>query len=33
MLKKIKNKSDNYRIIVEFNNDNLATITFNMEVL
>ena len=33
MIKKIDNKSDNYRIIVEFNNDNLATITFDMEVL
>ena len=33
MLKRVKNKSDNYRIIVEFNNNNLATITFDMEVL
>ena len=33
MLKKIKNKSDNYRMIAEFNNDSIATITFSMEVL
>ena len=32
MIKKINNKSDNYRFIVEFDNENIATITFNMEV-
>ena len=32
MIKKIDNKSDNYRIIAEFNNGNLATITISLEV-
>ena len=32
MIKKIDNKSDNYRIIAEFNNGNAATITINLEV-
>ena len=31
MIKKINNKSDNYRIIAEFDNDNLATITISLE--
>ena len=33
MIKKIDNKSDNYRIIAEFNNGECATITFDMETL
>ena len=32
MIKKIDNKSDNYRIIAEFNNGNAATITISLEV-
>lgn len=31
MIKKIDNKGNNYRFIVEFDNKNLATITFDME--
>lgn len=31
MIKKIDNKGSNYRFIVEFNNNNCATITFDME--
>lgn len=33
MIKKIDNKGSNYRFIVEFNNNNCATITFDMEAL
>ena len=32
MIKRIDNKSDNYRIISEFNNGNAATITISLEV-
>lgn len=32
MIKKIDNKSHNYRIIAEFNNGNAATITISLEV-
>ena len=32
MIKRIDNKSDNYRIIAEFNNGNAATITISLEV-
>ena len=31
MIKKIDNKSDNYRIIAEFNNGNAATITISLD--
>lgn len=31
MIKKIDSNGSNYRLIVEFNNDNIATIQFNME--
>lgn len=30
-IKRIDNNSDNYRLIAEFNNDNCATLYFNME--
>ena len=33
MIKKIDNKGSNYRFIVEFNSNNCATITFDMEAL
>lgn len=33
MIKKIDNKNANYRLIVEFSNNDLATMTFNMEAL
>ena len=31
MLKKINNKSSNYRLIIEYENNNIATMTFKME--